>query len=83
MRRKGLTSTLRKLEYNGRHDAARILELRMQGLGYKMIAHEVGISRDAAREVVMRLERLIEERRRRGLPIEGVVGSSRSERVHG
>ena len=65
VRRKGLTTRLRKLTYDGRHDPELVLSLRADGWGYKRIAQRLGISRDGARELVQRLERL--ERARRGV----------------
>jgi hypothetical protein len=56
---------LGKLTYDGKYPAAKIMRWRNQGLGYKRIAKKLGTTRDTARELVQRLERLQRERKRR------------------
>ncbi len=53
---------VRRLSYRGRYDVERVLALRHEGHGYKIIAADLGVSRDVARELVMRIERLVAHR---------------------
>ena len=64
MTRKGWIreAKIRRPTYRGRYDIAKVLELRNAGHGYKIIAAELGVSRDMARELVMRFERLVAHR---------------------